>query len=1180
MFQAKGVGDMSLRFVIGRSGSGKTTTILNEIREKLIGKPEGDPVLYIVPDQMTFLSEYQLVNSQELSGMIRTQVFSFTRLAWRVLQETGGVSRQHISSTGLNMLIRKIIEDHKDELTLFKKASDKTGFIQHVETMLTEFKHYCIKPKELKEKQEQLVFGASTRVLADKLHDLELVYSKFEQALVGKYIGSDDYLHLLANSISESNYLKNAEIYIDGFQNFTPQEYLVIGELMKTCKRVSIALMLDRPFKFGTRPDDLYLFRMTGDTYSILFEMARTNEIEIEDDVYLADSPKFEDKSLQHLQSQFEKRPSKPYNEKPAIALKIATNRRAEIESIAREIRKLVMESGYRYQDIAVLIRNGQDYQETLQTVFRDYDIPFFHDQKRTMLNHPFIEFIRSSLEAISSHWRYEPIFRVVKTELLFPSESKPELIRERMDRLENYVLSHGVKGEQWTNKRRWPYKRYVGLEMERVVQTDAERKMEDEINDSRDLVIQPLLKLSKRLKGAQTGRGLCEAVYRFIEEHDIPSKLEDKSFAAEEKGQLVSAREYDQAWNTVIGLLDEFVEVLGDQKISLPKFIAILDSGLEAAKFSLIPPALDQVFIADMEQSRLYGIRVAFVVGLNDGVLPKAHGDEGILSDEDRDALVNVGIEVAPSGKKKLLDEDFVAYRAFTTPQSRLYISYPLANDEGKAMLPSPYVKRIKDIFQEIEENYEVNDPGELAEEEQFAYISHPTTAIAYLSAQLQLKKRHYPIPDFWWDVFNYYMDNPQLKRKATRILSSLYYRNEVVQLSETTSQDLYGKEILASVSRMEMFHGCPFSHFSSHGLKLHERDVFKLEAPHIGDLFHAALKWIADAIEREGLSWANLTERECERFAREAVKQLAPKLFNQILLSSNRYIYIMRKLERIITRASLILGTQSKLSGFKPVGLELTFGPAKELPPLSFTLKNGTKMQLQGRIDRVDKAEDNDNIYLRIIDYKSSSREIDLNEVYYGLSLQMLTYLDIVLTHSVKLIGKNALPAGVLYFHVHNPMINGDDITTIEDVEKELLKKFKMKGLLLGNSQVIQLMDSSLTTGSSDIVPAGLKKDGNLTARSNAASREDFGALQNYVRNLYQQSGDRIVSGEVEIAPYRLADRTPCQFCPFKPVCQFDQNLGGNDYREIPKWPLDDVLEKMKGVEIDHENSDSNKA
>lgn len=1163
---------MSVRFVIGRTGTGKSKLFMDEITENLKESPSGNPLIYIVPDQMTFLSEYRLINTPGLKGMIRAQVFSLTRLAWRILQETGGISRTHISSAGLNMLIRKIVEDKKDHLKLFGRAADKTGFIEHVETMLTEFKRYCIKPEELAIENQE-----APNSLKDKLHDLELIYHHFEEALQGKYLDTEDYMRLLAESIEKSTYLQDAEIYIDGFHSFTPQEYMVIGQLMGVCKRVSIALTLDQSFR-TEEPDELHLFRMSGEAYHTLYKMALDVQAGVEDDVLLTYPHRYENRSIQYLESVFEKRPARPFLEDTKMRIFHSANRRAEIEGIAREIRRLVRTKGYRYMDFAILVRNGQDYQDVMETVFYDYEIPYFIDQKRPMFHHPLIELIRSTIETINSNWRYESVFRAVKTDLLFPLESNHHDLREKMDRLENYVIAYGIKGNKWVSKERWVYRRIRGLELENVPQTDAEKQMEHELNELRLFISAPINRLSRRLKNAKNGQELCEALFLYLEELDIPAKLEKLCVLAEEKGDLVSAREHDQAWNAVIDLIDQFVDIFGEESISLKEFALIMDAGLEAMRFSLVPPAIDQVLVANLELSRLSDIKAAFVIGLNDGVMPARMSEEGILADSDREALLQNGIKIAPSSKTRLLDEEFIAYKAFTTPSNYLYLSYPLANEEGKALLPSPYLKRMKELFPNAQETVVVNDPSEINFSEQLEYVSHPNTAIAFLTSQLQQKKRGYSVPDFWWDVYNYYIKSAKWKQPTVHILSSLFYQNKAKQITEKTTKELYGDKILASVSRMELFHGCPFSHFATHGLKLRERQIYKLEAPDIGDLFHGALKWISDEIRKHGLSWSSLTKDQCNALAKEAVAYLAPKLQHQILLSSNRHHYIKRKLEQVIGRASLVLSQQSKQSGFVPIGMELDFGAKSELPPLTFTLRNGTKMELQGRIDRVDKAEDDNGVYLRVIDYKSSARTLDLTEVYYGLALQMLTYLDIVVTNSKTLVGTDGVPAGVLYFHLHNPIVKSNKILTLEEIEEEIFKSFKMKGLMLDDANVVKLMDQSLESGTSKIVSAELKKDGTLSARSQVAGKEDFKILHNYVRNLYEKSGNAISSGVVDINPYQLKKRTPCEFCSYKSVCQFDQSLDDNQYRILTPEKPNDLLNLIREEVLSGENNYSN--
>ncbi|RSD29326.1 helicase-exonuclease AddAB subunit AddB [Mesobacillus subterraneus] len=1153
---------MSVRLVLGRSGSGKTEMIINEIKDRLIEDPQGDPVVYLVPEQMSFLSEYRLSTDPDLGGMIRAQVYSFPRLAWRILQETGGYTRHHLDSVGISMMIRKIIEDKKEDLKIFQKAADKNGFIQQMEQMLIEFKRYAINPDELAGKMEDGSGG--NKALKDKIHDLELVYRQFEDELFGKYIDSEDYFRLLAEKVPASQYLKNAEIYIDGFYSFTPLEMMIIDQLIATCRRVTIAIPADRNYA-GEQPDELNLFRVTADTCSTLNDLIKTRGYDQEEDVVLTEQRRWQDESLRHLENEFDSRPAVKYIGESSIHIAQAANRRAELEGVARKILGLARNHGYRYRDMAVLMR-GSDYREVLETIFDDYGLPYFIDQKRNMLHHPLIELVRSSLETVLGNWRYEPIFRAVKTDLLFPEGSNLNKMREQMDVLENYVLAYGIQGDKWTKKDRWKYKRIRGLEFDGLAQTDAEKQMEQELNDLRHLITSPLQRLARRLKRADTGRKLSEAVYLFIEELDIPAKLEAWRMAAEQEGRLVEAREHEQAWDGVINLLDQFVEMLGESKVAPKQFVSILDAGFESLRFSLVPPAIDQVLVADLEKTRLADVKVAFVIGVNEGVLPAKMNEEGIFADDDRELLQSKGIKLAPGSRTKLLDENFIAYKAFVTPSEKLFISYPIANEEGKALMPSSFIKRIADLFPEHQTHVFLPDPSELPEQEQLEYAAGENVALSYLTSQLQLKKRNYPVYDFWWDVYDYYLNNHRWADTARMVLSSLFYENRTKQLSEAVTKELYGEQIEASVSRMELFNSCPFSHYVQHGLKLRDRQIFRLEAPDIGDLFHAALKEIAETVMQQNLSWAQLTRAQAEELARNAVQKLAPRLQNEILLSSNRHHYIRQKLQNIISRASLVLSEHAKVSGFSPVGLELGFGRQGQLPPLAFSLKNGTRMELMGRIDRVDKAEDDHGVYLRVVDYKSSVKDVNLTEVYYGVALQMLTYLDIIITHSPLLVGKPADPAGVLYFHVHNPIVNASKMLTLEEIEEEILKRFKMNGLLLNDENVIRLMDQGLDSGSSQIISAGFKKDGSLLKSSKVASKEDFDHLRQFVRNKYVETGNRIVSGIVDVAPYKLKDRAPCTFCSFKPVCQFDQGVESNDFRKLPVIKKEDLLEALR--------------
>ncbi len=1163
---------MTIQFILGRSGSGKTEMILNEIRDRLFEAPIGRPIIYLVPDQMTFGAEYELIRTPNLGGMIRAQTFSFSRLAWRVLQETGGMTRHHLSSTGIQMLLRKLVEQYKQDFKVFAKASDKNGFIEQLEAMLTEFKRYCLSPEEL----ENYVASAQTELdkksLTDKLHDMAILYKHMEIQLSEQYVDSEDYLKLLAEKVQDSSYLQSADIYIDGFHSFTPQEFEVIGSLLKHVRNVKIALTADKAYE-DFLPHELHLFQMTGRTYNKILQLANETGQQIEEPLIMNEQHRFmSSPSLQHLETYYDIRPTTVYEDKTSLTLYQAANRRSEIEGIARKVQSLVREENYRYRDIALLVRNSNEYRDVIEQVFRDFEVPFFIDQKRSMLNHPLVELIRSTLEVINGHWRYEAVFRGIKTELLFPIEQNNQSIREDMDLLENYVLSYGIQGSKWTKDERWRYRRFYSLDDEFVV-TDEEKQMEEKLNHLRDLIVKPIKSFHKRLKHSKNGRSLAEALYLYLEELQIPEKLETLRMKAEEKGQLLEAREHDQVWQAVVNLLDEFVEMMAEEPISLKLFSEMLETGLESMKFSLVPPAIDQVLIADLEKSRFFHVKCSFIVGANDGVIPARPKEEGILTEDDREALHYHGVELAPTARQQLLDENFVIYMALSSPSERLYISFPMADEEGKALLPSVIIKRMQEMFPAIEQQRLLNEPEQLTAEEQLSFIVNQHVTLSYITSQLQSWKRGYPIHPLWWDAYNYFVasENQQITK---RVLSSLTYENKPEKLDTTISRELYGEHIQGSVSRMEKFNSCPFSHFASHGLKLRERQFFKLEAPDIGQMFHSALKLISDRLQQLKLDWKELTKEQCERLSNDAVERLAPRLQKEILLSSNRYHYIKRKLQKILARASSILSEHAKASGFAPVSLELGFGKGGELPPIRFTLPNGCTMEVAGRIDRVDKATGSNGVLLRIVDYKSSEKNVQLSEVYYGLALQMLTYLDVIISNSTTWLGVKATPAGVLYFHVHDPMIQASSLLPEDKLDDEIFKKFKMKGLLLGDEEAVRLMDDSLTEGStSNIIAAGLKKDGGFRSTSSIASEEEFNLLRNHVRSTFKKIGTNITDGVIDISPYKLKDKMPCTYCEYKSVCQFDESLEENNFRILKSEKNDEVLRKLREEAARHE-------
>lgn len=1157
---------MSLRFILGRAGSGKSSYCLNEIRKSLFSQPEGRPIIYLVPDQMTFQSEYELAKTPGLEGMMRAQVFSFSRLAWKVLGEVGGITRLHISRVGVNMMLRKIIESKKQELKVFKKASDQNGFYDVMESMITEFKRYCVNADHLEYNAQTLMSfnsGEDRSVLQDKLTDLSLIYGELEKALIYKYVDSEDYLRLLSKKMVYSEYMKEAELYIDGFHQFTPQELEVLRMLMKHAGRVNVSLTLDAVQGLDN-PHELDLFYTPKKTYSMIKGIAQEDGVFVEEPEILSASPRFTDNAaIAHLERQYDRRPAMSLQDANGIVIQSAVNRRAEVDGAAREILRLVRDEDYRFRDIAISIRNMNDYQDLIETVFEEYEIPVFLDQKKPMLHHPLIELIRSSLEAVTSNWRYESVFRAVKTDLLYPIDTDVSWrdLRQEMDELENYVLAYGIQGYRWTENKPWKVQRFQALEEQEFVQTDEEKKKQERLNEVRHMIVSPLSRLHHDLKESKSVRDYCEVLYLYLERLHVPFKLERLSNRAQEAGKLRVAREHDQVWDAVVELLDEMVEMTGEENLKLDLWIKMLETGLESMKFALVPPALDQVLAGTMDRSRYSGVKCHFILGVNDGILPAKPADDGILSEDERDLLEKNGMTLAPGSRRQLLDEQFLIYLSLANATDKLYVSYPLADEEGKNLLPSMVINRLKSLFPALKEDFIQNDPEAGSD---LDYIHHPQKAISYLNTQLREWKKGYPISPVWWDVYNWTTVYPKWKRLGETVLGSLFYLNQEKKLSRSVSKELYGDEITASVSRMELHQSCPFSQFLSYGLKLQERKLYKLEAPDIGQLFHAALKNMDDFLGMNQMSWRDLSMKDCYRIAGDMVDSLALKLQSQILLSTNRHLYLKSKLKDIVGRASHILSEHARASGFSPVGLELGFGKKQPLPPLKYTLPNGASMEIIGRIDRVDSAEGTGGLMLRIIDYKSSSTGLSLSEVYYGIALQMLTYLDVAVSHSKQWLGKEAHPAGVLYFHIHNPIVSNKKLLTLEEVQQELYKKFKMKGLVLADTETVQLMDTDFEK-KSDIIPVSLTSKGFHPTHSSVATEEEFSTMTKYVRKVIKNVGTDITEGVIDIAPYQMKTKMPCTFCSYKSVCQFDQSLDENQYRVLKPESDEKILEKM---------------
>ena len=1136
---------VKLRLIIGRAGSGKTHYCVEEMGELLKSSPEGKSLVMILPEHATFQVEHKLASLPGIEGFTRAYVFGFRRLAHRVLMETGGAVRPHITELGKRLVLSQLLHDHQQEFKMFHRAASQRSFADILAGMIQEFKAYGVSPELLSEAEQEL----SGLPIGDKLHDLALVYQGFEKFLQGRYTDPEDYLTLLAKKICESDILNDSQVWIDGFTWFNPQEAGVVAQLLQTASCVTITLCLDSN---SEQQNPTALFHRQWDTRRKLLELARKMGAEIEE-VVLTEAERFRLPLLRHIEKQLFTSPAVGWTGLvQGLAVVEAANRRMEVEGMARDILRLCREEGHRWREIGILLRDTESYADIVETVLADYDIPFFSDRERHPFHHPLAELLRSALDVVIDRWSYEPLFRCFKTDLF-------ELSRDEVDRLENYVLEFGIRGNKWTKAPAWTFIRRFSLGEDSEL-NEVEQGYLQGINDIRIKASTPLITFEQQIKEATTVQEMTIALYELLTRLTVPEKLAQWADNAEATGDLEEAREHRQLWDSVVQLFEQMVEICGDQQMKLADYAAMINEGLEGLTLSLIPPGLDYVTVSSMVQTSLENIPAIYVLGVNDGVLPMRGRGEGLLTDEERGQMIAFGLELAPGSQADSFAEQFLVYTGLTRASEYFWMSYPLADEEGKGLSPSMLIKRVRELTAVPLMSLPVEPlPGN-----EHQYLAHAKRSISALATVLRGYKRGQAVAEVWWDVYNWALQQAELQRYIEQAVAGLFHHNQVERLPEYLASRLYLKnnKLRGSVTRFESFQACPFKHFAQYGLSLKERAVFRLQAPDWGQFLHAALKDFGDRMREEDRDWGSVSPQECNDIVNEVVEKLAPKLQNEILLSSEQHKHLVGRLKRTVAHSVRRLVEFDRVSEFKPMALEKSFGRGQDaLPPLVYMLPDDIGLEIVGQIDRLDTAEHEGKKYMLVIDYKSGGAWLKLVDVYYGLRLQLLTYL---------LVARNAyqdcLSAGVLYYFLKNPSIS--DIVRIDDneVTKKINNLLKMPGWVLAEPEVVRLLDSSIE-GHSEFLKIALKKDETFYNASlpYVKTPEEFALLLSHVEKKLVETACKIMTGDIDISPYALDKRTPCGFCQYSAVCQFDSLLPENEYRRLTTPEDTVILEKI---------------
>lgn len=1124
---------MSLQIVYGRSGTGKTNYIFQKISRNI---NNGRKKYIITPEQFSFSAEKELLKSLEAQGsaVINAEVLTFARMAHRVSGEVGGSNKTVLSNCGKSMLIYSILANKKNNLKFLGKSDSNIDMIM---TQITELKKHGVTLENLKDLVEEV--GNTDTYLETKLNDIYTVYSKFQERITDNYIDENDSLTILAQQLSATDMFKNTEIYIDEFVGFTKQEYDIIEKLLQVARSVVITVSSDGMYKDKEASNDI--FYSNKETIEKLLKLAKSLKVKIEEPIFLDKILRFKSEELKHLERNLYNFPYRKYNGKTeSIRLFLANNQYSEIEEVARRIVELIRSGKYRYRDIAVITKNIDVYSNLCKAIFKKYDIPVYIDEKRDLSQNILVKYLISILDVFSKNWAYDSVFNYIKCGFL-------DLTPDEIYLLENYALKWEVKGSKW-------YKEDWNFHDEEEIGKDAINN----INEIRKKVVNPLVKLKNNLSGNKTAKQISENLYNFFIENGIDKILEEKVKKLNGIGKVNIAAEYETSWKVVMQVLDEIVLVFGEENITFENYMQILKTGLGESKLGTIPMAQDEVTVGDVDRSRSHKIKVTFIIGLNDGMFPSVNKAEGFLNDDDREKIKQNGVELAKGTIDRIYEDNFNIYKAFTTAEEKIYLSYSSSDMEGKSLRPSVLISRIKKIFEKIEEESDiVNRKSE---------ISTVESTFEELLVNLREFRDGKEIPEIWFNIYNIYNENEEWHDKLASAVRGLNYSNVPEKITKENIDKIYGNTLRTSVSRLEQYSGCPFSYFLKYGLKLNDKETFKVESVDTGSFMHDIIDNFFGIIEERNIILKRLTEEELEPIVSEIVEDKLKLNRNYIFTTTAKYKVLAQRLKKVVTMSIKYIVQTIKQSEFEVFGHEVEFGGKGQYNPITITTAEGKKVEIIGKIDRVDILRNPDGTYVRIIDYKSSIKNIDLNQVMSGLQLQLLTYLN----ETCKV--EDFIPAGVLYFNLSNPTIGTDKNMSDEEIEEKIKQEFKMKGLILADVNIVKKMDTNIENepkGVSKIIPATIKKDGELSSKgTSAVTREQFEYLQRYMEKIITQISEGILGGNIEVKPYYNTGnkKTPCEYCKYKSICRFDENSKGNRYNYLTNLNKEAIMELIK--------------
>ncbi len=1146
---------MPLQFIFGGSGSGKTHLLCERVIRESREHP-GRNFMVIVPEQFTMQMQKELVMLHPDKGIMNIDVLSFRRLAHRIFEEVGADRRTVLTETGKNLMVRKVAIGQKEKLTVLGGRMNLPGYVSEVKSVLSELMQYEVTDFEL---GQMLEFAEDRPLLHAKLADIRLLYNAFLAYQRDRFMKPEELLDVLCAVAPRSRLLRSSTLAFDGFVGFTPSQLHVLEVLASLSPQMLMTVTIDARESFYGEIREHELFAPSRKLIKAVSDAVRRGWARRADDgnterrpdgaAFLPPiilgrdgSPRFaRGSALYHLEQNLFRPVQKVFLDEPReLSLHVSQTPAEEVHFAARSICALVRGEGCRYRDIAVIAGNLSEYDNFVRKIFPMYEVPFFLDETRHIRLNPCLEFVRGALLVVEKDFSCESVFRVLRTGMA-------GLLPEQTDRLENYVLASGVRGfGRWESE--WEYRPDSVTPEGLAACNEYRAQVMEKLGPFARKMRQKLLPLLER----------AEALCALLEACGVQQQLKDREQELESQGAREEAKEYSQIYAILIGLVDEMVELLGEEQVSCHEFSEILDAGFDDARVGIIPPGIDQVQVGDIERSRLSHVKYLFFLGLNDGWVPASGDSGGIVSDMERELLRQTGIELAPSARENSYIQRFYLYQNLTKPERRLYLSWCAGSGDGTAMRPSYLVAAVRRMFPKLEQHFEA--PSGTAA----AQVSSKENGLLYLTRGFE-KVRAGEAEQPWLELYRMYLQDDTYCERVRTLAQAAFAHAGHERLTYATSKALYGETMTNSVTRLEQFASCAFSHFVIYGLRLGERELYGVRPTDLGILFHRSMELYSRQLQKGKRDWASVTRQEQEELMGRCVDEAAQAYGGGVFHAGARAEYTVRRLKRILCRTAWALHEQIRAGSFRPAGFEVSFADVGDLEAVNVRFGENGRIRLQGRIDRIDTAEDPDTVYVKIIDYKSGMTEFDPVSLYYGLQLQLVVYLNAALEMEGRLhSGKKVVPAGIFYYRMQDPVLEREADATDEEQQEKLLKKMRPDGVVNDDREILRMLDRGMD-GDSLVIPAGLKKNGELKAYSSTASTEQFGQLSGFVANRLVRMGEQILSGDIEVKPVADRSGSACDYCACADVCGFDRKLPGMCERRLPELTKDEAWERI---------------